>query len=89
MIVEFDCQTTLQLIVEGVSNTHRYTPLIDHIRVLKDNNQSLSFSHTLREGNFCADCLAKKEASSSSPRGRYDLIAPSNLNSPPHRFHGS
>jgi len=56
---ESDCQLALSLIKEGVPTTHPYAPVIDLIKRFIDYPWLLTFHHSLREDNSCADLLAK------------------------------
>jgi ribonuclease HI len=56
---ESDCQSALKLIKEWVPTTHPYAPIIDLIKRFIDYPWFLSFHHSLREDNSCADWLAK------------------------------
>lgn len=49
----------LQMIEEGVPYTHPHSPIVESIRAYKAVNWNLSFTHSLREGNMCADWLTK------------------------------
>lgn len=49
----------LNLIEKGVHRVHPYALIIDQIRSFMDLPWHLVFQHTLREGNACADWLAK------------------------------
>jgi hypothetical protein len=60
---ESDCQSALKLIKEAVPTTHLYAPIIDLIKRFIDYPWLLSFHHSLREDNSCADWLAKYGAS--------------------------
>jgi len=59
---ESDCQSALTLIKEGVPATHPYAPVIDLIKRFIDYPWLLTFHHSFREGNSCADWLAKYRA---------------------------
>lgn len=54
----------LDLIETGVQHLHPYAPLIEYIRAFRSRPWQLIFRHTLREGNACADLLAKFGANS-------------------------
>lgn len=62
VICESDSKTAVTLVQNGVSKVHLYAPLVDHIRSYNSFSWNLSFCHTLREGNACADWLAKQGA---------------------------
>lgn len=64
VICETDSKIALIFITDGVSKFHPYAPLVDHIRNFSTFSWKLSFKHTFREGNVCADWLAKHGASS-------------------------
>jgi len=49
------CQSTLTLIKEEFSTTHPHAPVIDLIKRFIDYPWPLTFHHSLREGNSCAD----------------------------------
>lgn len=66
MICESDSQSAIQFIKDGVDRFHPHFPLIDHIRDLLAYPWTVILRHTLREGNMCADWLAKQGATSSS-----------------------
>lgn len=59
MICESDLKTALLMISEGVPCTHPHCPVVDHIRSFSQRQWTLSFSHSLREGNCYADWSAK------------------------------
>lgn len=66
------------MISEGVPFTHPYALIVDHVRLFMQRLWRLSFNHSLREGNFCADWLAK--FSLSMDRGsRIWHLCPSDL----------
>lgn len=57
------------LLKMGVHRAHRYAPIVNHItRFIQYDfiqyDWNISFQHTLREGNVCADWLAKHGANS-------------------------
>ncbi|PNX71251.1 ribonuclease H, partial [Trifolium pratense] len=60
-----DSLQAVTLIKEGVSPHHRFANEIQSIRQLISKDWSVVIEHTLREGNACADCLAKMGASSN------------------------
>ncbi|XVF19780.1 hypothetical protein REPUB_Repub11eG0140400 [Reevesia pubescens] len=49
----------MDLILSVDSTLHPHGCLIEDIRALVKKDWSVSFSHVFREGNFCADVLAK------------------------------
>ncbi|MCI06947.1 ribonuclease H protein, partial [Trifolium medium] len=57
----------VNLIREGVSVHHRFANKIFSIQQLVDKDWDVVVEHTLREGNACADVLAKMGALSDSP----------------------
>lgn len=59
VICESDSKTALLMISEGVPCTHPHCPVVDRIRSFSQHQWTLSFSHSLWEGNWCADWLAK------------------------------
>ncbi|XVE98826.1 hypothetical protein REPUB_Repub03eG0142300 [Reevesia pubescens] len=59
LIVRFDAKILLDLVNSSDSDLHPLGSLIKDIHVLKARNWVCNLSHTLREGNFCADLLAK------------------------------
>ncbi|PNX93484.1 ribonuclease H [Trifolium pratense] len=61
-----DSLLSVNLIKEGVTTHHRFANEIHRIKKLLAKDWEVSLSHTLREGNACADVLAKLGASSHS-----------------------
>ncbi|PNX57966.1 ribonuclease H [Trifolium pratense] len=61
-----DSLQAVSLIKNGVSPYHTYANEIHKIRQLIGRDWNVSIDHTLREGNACADFLAKLGASSKS-----------------------
>lgn len=59
LICESDSKVALSFIEEGVLPTHPHAPIIDFIRSFMNLDGNLSFVHSLRERNACADWLAK------------------------------
>lgn len=53
----------LQLISEGRNSLHAYASIIQKIQDFKLLHWDLHFNHTFREGNMCADELAKTGSS--------------------------
>ena len=47
-----------------VGEFHHYLNIVQHIRMLIWQNWSVVLQHTLREGNSCADFLARKGSTS-------------------------
>jgi len=76
-----DSQLSVNLITGAVSKFHAYAVLIQDIKDLLAS-QNFNIRHTLREGNQCADFLAKLGASShgcylehqSPPHGLTSLL---------------
>ncbi|GAU35993.1 hypothetical protein TSUD_211300 [Trifolium subterraneum] len=64
IILESDSKSAINLILEDDNNFHPHAIVLGQIRIFRARNWSLSFSHTLREGNECADWLAKHGAQS-------------------------
>ncbi|KAJ1424746.1 Ribonuclease H domain [Sesbania bispinosa] len=62
-----DSSLAVHLIHNKVVNFHRYATLLREIQALLDKDWSVSLKHSLREGNQCADYLAKQGAVSSLP----------------------
>jgi ribonuclease HI len=62
-----DSLQAVNLIWDGVSAHHRFANEVVSIRQLLDRNWEIVVEHTLREGNACADVLAKMGALSDSP----------------------
>jgi ribonuclease HI len=61
-----DSLQAVSLIKDGVSHFHTFANEIHNIRQLLRKDWNVVIDHTLREGNTCADILAKLGASSSS-----------------------
>jgi ribonuclease HI len=57
----------VNLIRDGVSAHHRFANEVFSIHQLLDRKWEIVVEHTLREGNACADVLAKMGALSDSP----------------------
>ncbi|RZB90460.1 putative ribonuclease H protein [Glycine soja] len=60
---ESDSKLALQLISEGRNSLHPYASIIQKIQDFKLLHWDLHFNHTFREGNMCADELAKTGSS--------------------------
>jgi ribonuclease HI len=60
-----DSLQVVSLIKNGVSPHHRFANEIHQVRQLLNKDWSVSVHHTLREGNACADLLAKMGASAN------------------------
>ncbi|KAJ1391912.1 Ribonuclease H domain [Sesbania bispinosa] len=61
-----DSLMAVSLIKEDVSHFHKYACLVKEIRSVINLEWTVSVSHTLREGNMCADYLAKQGAAGDS-----------------------
>jgi ribonuclease HI len=68
----------VNLIRQGVATHHRFANEVHSIRQMLDNDWEVVITHTLREGNACADVLAKMGAISNSPMVKISA-PPSNL----------
>ncbi|MCI37093.1 ribonuclease H protein, partial [Trifolium medium] len=55
------------LVKDGVLPYHKFANEVTSIRQLLDRDWVVAVDHTLREGNTCADMLAKKGTNSISP----------------------
>ncbi|GAU39987.1 hypothetical protein TSUD_211080 [Trifolium subterraneum] len=62
-----DSLQTVNLIRDGVSTHHRSSNEVFIIHQLLANDWEVVIDHTFREGNACADVLAKMGAASDSP----------------------
>ncbi|MCH90325.1 ribonuclease H protein [Trifolium medium] len=62
-----DSLQAVSLIKDGVSHFHTFANEIHIIRQLLHRDWNVVINHVLREGNVCADVLAKIGASSNSP----------------------
>jgi ribonuclease HI len=62
-----DSLQTVNLIRDGVSVHHRFANKVFSIRQLIDKDWNVVVEHTLRDGNTCADVLAKMGAQSNVP----------------------
>jgi ribonuclease HI len=62
-----DSLLSVNLIKHGLTVHHRFANEISCIRKLLNNVWEVNLTHTLREGNACADVLAKMGANSDSP----------------------
>ncbi|PNX73497.1 ribonuclease H [Trifolium pratense] len=65
IIIESDSTLAVNFACHRTSQLHPYAPLIQQIRHLHRVDWNVSFHRTLREGNECADWLAKTGASSN------------------------
>ncbi|KAL6494930.1 hypothetical protein OROGR_030849 [Orobanche gracilis] len=61
-----DSMDALSLINRFLPVHHHYSPVVLSIQDLLQRDWEVVLKHTLREGNFCADLLAKMGANSSS-----------------------
>jgi ribonuclease HI len=57
-----DSKTAISLITEPVDEWHHYAAIIHNIKDIITRDWQVIVSHTLREGNVCADYLAKHGA---------------------------
>jgi ribonuclease HI len=74
-----DSRTALKLISEPVDEWHHYVAIIRNIKEILNRNRQVVILHTYREGNACADFLAKHGARNN--RGFTSIaIPPSGLN---------
>ncbi|GAU48983.1 hypothetical protein TSUD_245740 [Trifolium subterraneum] len=62
-----DSLQAVSLIKDGVSHFHTFANEIHPIRQLLRRDWTIVIEHILREGNACADVLAKKGSSTNSP----------------------
>jgi ribonuclease HI len=77
-----DSRTAIDLISKPLNRFHFYAPVIANIKELLNLDWEVSLSHTLNEGNACADFLAKFGSSndiklkiwSTPPEGMGDLL---------------
>ncbi|PNY11046.1 ribonuclease H [Trifolium pratense] len=63
-----DSLKAVSLIKDGVSHFHTFANEIHNIRQLLRRDWNVVIDHILREGNECADILAKLGTSSNSPK---------------------
>lgn len=63
IVCEVDALVALELFATADVSVHPLGSLIADVRQLRSRGWSCTFSHTLREGNFCADHLAKEACS--------------------------
>lgn len=56
-----------------MEEVHPHATLVNHIRGIIALDWRVSFQHTLREGNECADWLAKTGASSTQTLVHWDF----------------
>lgn len=64
VILESDSRTALDLIEDTTQGFHPLASLLNCIHRFRSMDWLLSFLHTLREGNECADWLTKHGAAS-------------------------
>ena len=74
--LESDSRIALDLIMSDVQSHHPHAPLISQIVQLQHRDCIVNFHHTLRQGNECADCLAKHGASSSDALKSWSFCPP-------------
>jgi hypothetical protein len=60
-----DSRSAITLIIESVDEWHHYAAIINNIKDNMNRDWQVSLLHTLREGNTCADFLAKLGATSN------------------------
>jgi hypothetical protein len=61
----FNSRTTIKLITEPVDEWHHYAVILNNIKDILNRDWHVSILHTLREGNTCADYLAKHGANNN------------------------
>lgn len=76
VICESDSLSALSLINEGVDHFHPFALMIKGIQNLRSLQWSLTLQHTLREGNECADWLAKTGASMDDDLKIWEVCPP-------------
>lgn len=64
LVCDSDSQSAITMVLHDVTPFHPHAPLVKCIRKFLDFTWDLTFEHTYREGNHCADWLAKFGASS-------------------------
>ncbi|CAJ2652542.1 unnamed protein product [Trifolium pratense] len=74
-------KSAIKLISETVNTWHRYAAIIHNIKELLARDWRIHIVHTYREGNACADYLAKFGA--SHPETYSPLADPPRWNEPP------
>jgi ribonuclease HI len=62
-----DSKTAIKLITDSVNDWHHYAAIIHNIKDLLARDWRVKVVHTLREGNACADYLAKLGAQNLMP----------------------
>jgi ribonuclease HI len=60
-----DSRTAIKLITEPVDEWHHYAAILNNIKDILNRDWHVSILHTLREGNACADYLAKHGANNN------------------------
>ncbi|KAK2425361.1 hypothetical protein QL285_035613 [Trifolium repens] len=60
-----DSRTVIKLITEPVDEWHHYAAILNNIKDILNRGWHVSILHTLREGNACADYLAKHDANNN------------------------
>ncbi|XP_045810552.1 uncharacterized protein LOC123904995 [Trifolium pratense] len=83
VICFLDSLQTVTLVKNGVSPHHKFANEFFSIHQLLDRDWNVVINHTLREGNACADMLAKMGANTISPLVKL-VVPPSELS--PHLF---
>lgn len=75
LIIESDCNYVIDLISNASdSTTHHYSPLIIQCRSKLGRIQQYKLQHTVKEGNFCADTLAKSVVQDSCDLVLFDRV---------------
>lgn len=67
VILESDSKSALDLLDTTANNLHPLFSLLDHINGLLNREWNVKLQHNLREGNECADWMAKTGATGDSP----------------------
>ncbi|KAJ1392256.1 Ribonuclease H domain [Sesbania bispinosa] len=65
-----------QLFHQQISPFHKHATLIKEIQIYLAKDWNVTITHTLREGNYCADFLAKFGADSDSPLCQLQVPSP-------------
>ena len=60
IVVEFDAKVVIDLVCASNTPNIYYTPLLNDCRTLLTRFQGMRIRHVYREGNKCADMLARK-----------------------------
>ncbi|MCH90659.1 ribonuclease H protein, partial [Trifolium medium] len=74
-----DSKTVIKLLSDHVNEWHHYAAIIYNIKDLLSRNWRVRLVHTLREGNTCADFLAKIEARNPEAYSRI-AVPPDKMN---------